>query len=150
MFVDNDAIRVATIGDASEVLVREVVGEGHVGAELLEALLALGTGAVGVDHAADCGDVADFEFGDSGAGFGNAADDLVAGNAGVYRGHEAAPLIADLVEVGVTDSAEEDLELHVIFGWIAPRDRSGGKRRCCTGGGVGFCVVHTSNLDLRD
>ena len=40
--VDDDAVGVAAVGDASEVLVRRVVGEGQVRAELLEA--ALGTG----------------------------------------------------------------------------------------------------------
>src|SRR5438105_3072901 len=45
-FVHDYAIRVATIGDASEVLVREVVREGHVRAELLKASEALATGPV--------------------------------------------------------------------------------------------------------
>src|SRR5689334_10187865 len=39
-FVHNDAIGVATIGDASEVLVREVVGEGQFRTEILETGLA--------------------------------------------------------------------------------------------------------------
>src|SRR5262249_11019663 len=42
-FVHHYAIRVATIGNASEVLVRKVVSEGHVPAELLKTSLALGT-----------------------------------------------------------------------------------------------------------
>ena len=51
--VDDDAVRVAAVGDAAEVLVGGVVGEGHVRAELLETGLALGAGAVGIDQAAD-------------------------------------------------------------------------------------------------
>ena len=43
--VDHDAVGVAAVGDASEVLVGKVVGEGQVRAELLEAGLALGAGA---------------------------------------------------------------------------------------------------------
>ena len=124
------------------VLVGEVVGEGEVRAELLESGLALGAGAVGVDHAADRGEVAGLEFGHGGADLGDAADDLMAGNAGVDGGHHAAPLVAGLVEIGVADAAEENFDLHVVFGWIAPRDRSGSKRRCRTGSGVSFCVVH--------
>ena len=53
VLVDDDAVGVAAVGDAAEVLVRGVVGEGHVRAELLEAGLAVRAGAVGVDHAAD-------------------------------------------------------------------------------------------------
>ncbi len=62
--IDDDAVGVAAIGDASQVLIGEVVGERHVGAELLEAGLALGAGAVGIDHAADRGQVAGLEPGD--------------------------------------------------------------------------------------
>ena len=140
--VDDDAVGVAAVGDAAEVLVGEVVGEGHVRAELLEAGLALGAGAVGVDQAADRGEVAGLELGDRGADLGDAADDLMAGNAGVDGGHHAAPLVAGLVEIGVADAAEENLDLHVVFGGIAPRDGGGGKRRCRAGGGISFCFVH--------
>ena len=142
VLVDDDAVGVAAVGDAAEVLVGEVVGEGHVGAELLEAGLALGAGAVGVDHAADGGEVAGLELGDGGADLGDAADDLVAGHAGVDGGHHVAPLVAGLVQVGVADAAEEDFDLHVVLGGIAARDRGGGKRRCCAGSGIGFGVVH--------
>ena len=89
LLVDDDAVGVAAVGDASEVLVGEVVGEGHVRAELLEAGLALGAGAVRVDHAADGGEVAGLELGDGGADLGDAADDLMAGDAGVDGGHHA-------------------------------------------------------------
>ena len=88
VLVDDDALGVAAVGDAAGVLVGEVVGERHVGAELLETRLALGAGAVGVDQAADGGEVAGLEFGDGGADLGDAADDLMAGNAGVDGGHE--------------------------------------------------------------
>ena len=147
--VDDNAVGVAAVGDAARVLVGEVVGEGEVRAELLEAGLALGAGAVGVDHAADCGEVAGLEFGYRGADLGDAADDLVAGDAGVDGGHHAAPLIAGLVEIGVTDAAEEDFDLNVVLGWIAPRDRSGGKRRSRAGSGIGFRLVHELPFDLN-
>ena len=46
-------IGVASIGDTTEVLVRGVVSEGRVRAELLKADLALGASAVRVHHAPD-------------------------------------------------------------------------------------------------
>src|SRR4029077_17273564 len=112
-FVHDDALGVATIGDASEVLVREVVSEGHVPTELFKASLALGTGPVGVDHAADRGEVAGLELRDCRADFGDTADDLMARNAGVDSGHEPTPLVTDLMEIGVADTAEEDFDLYV-------------------------------------
>src|ERR1700675_3192139 len=50
--VHYNALGVAAVGDASEVLVRHIKGECEVRAELLEASPALGTRAVRVDHAA--------------------------------------------------------------------------------------------------
>jgi hypothetical protein len=140
--VHDDALGVATIGDASEVLVREVVGEGHVPAELLKASLALVTGPVGIDHAADRGEVAGRELRDCGADFGDTADDLMARDAGVDSGHDPAPLVTDLMEIGVADTAEEDFDLYVVFSGIAPRNRGGGKRRCRTGSGVSLRLVY--------
>ena len=67
VLIDDDAVGVAAIGNASEVLVRGVEGEGHVRTELLKTAPALGTGAVGIDHAADRGEVARLELGDCGA-----------------------------------------------------------------------------------
>ena len=47
------------------------------------------------------------------------------------------------MEIGVTDTAEEDLDLHVMF--IAPRDRRGGKRRRRAASGVSLRFY----IDLR-
>ena len=60
--VDDDAVGVAAIGDASEVLVGQIKGEREVRAELLQASSALGAGAVGIDHAADRREIAGLEF----------------------------------------------------------------------------------------
>jgi len=147
--VNDDAIGVAAIGDTSQVLVRKVVGEGRLRTELLEARPALRAGAVRVHHAADCGDVARLELGYGRADFGDAPNDLVSGNAGIDGGHHTAPFVADLVEIGVTDATVENLDLYIVFGWIATRDHGRGERRCCTGSGVGFCVVHMLSLDAR-
>ena len=140
--IDDDAVGIAAVGDASEVLIGRVVGERHVRAELLEAGLALGTGAIGIDHAADRGEVAGLELGHRGADPGDTADDLMAGNARVDRRHDVVPLVTDLVEIGVADTAEEDLDLHVVFGRIPALNRRGGERRCRTRSGVSFRFVH--------
>ena len=124
------------------MLVREVVREGHVPAELLKASLALGAGPVGVDHAADRGDVSKLVLGDCRAHLRDTADDLVAWDAGGDSGHDPAPLVTDLMEIGVADAAEENVNLYVVFCWIAPHDRGGGKRRCRIGGGVSLRLVH--------
>src|SRR5665213_1652752 len=136
------AVGIPAVGDASEVLVREVVSEGRVGAELLEAGPALGAGAIGIDHAADGGEVARPEPGYCGTHSRDAPDDLMAGDARVDGRHDAAPFVTDLMEVGVADAAEQDVDLNVVFGRIAPRDGSGSKRRSCPGSGIGFRVVH--------
>src|SRR5208337_5426680 len=136
--VYDDAIGVATIGDTSEVFVRGVEGEDHVRAKLLEARTALGAGAVRVHHAADRGDVAGLELGHGGADLGDAPDDLMAGDARVGSGHVLAPLVADRMQIGVANPAEQDFELYIVFAWMSPRDGGQAKRRCRTGGGIGF------------
>ena len=143
VLVHDDAVGVAAVGDRRRlVLVRRVVGERHVRAELLEPGLAVGAGAVGIDQAADAGEVAGLEFGDGRSHLGDPADDLVARHARVNGRHDVVPLVAGLVKVGVADAAEENFDLHVAVGRIASRDRGGGQRRCRTGGGVGFNLIH--------
>ena len=51
MFIDDDALGIATIGNAAEVFVRRIESERHVWAELLEVTFAVRAGAVGIDHA---------------------------------------------------------------------------------------------------
>lgn len=141
-FVHHYALRISTIGDASEVRVREVVREGHVPAELLKAGLALGAGPVGVDHAADRGDISGLVLGDCRAHLRDTADDLMAWDAGIDSGPDPAPLVTDLMEIGVADAAEENVNLYVAFCRIAPHDRGGGKRRCRIGSGVSLRLIH--------
>ena len=140
--VDDDAVGVAAVGDPSQMLIGEVVGVGRIPAELFESGPARGAGPVGVDQAANPGKVAGLELGDSGANLGNATDDLMAGNAGIDGGHKVAPLVADLVKIGVADAAEKDFNLYVSFGRLATHDCGGSKPRCRAGGGVSFGVVH--------
>ncbi len=115
-FVNDDALGVATIGDACEVLVRGVVGEDYIWAELLKASPTLGTRAVRIYHAANRGEVTRLELGNCRADLGYTADDFVAGDNRVDSGYEATPLVTHLVEVGVADATEEDFDLNVAFG----------------------------------
>jgi hypothetical protein len=142
MFIDDDAVGVATKRDASQAIVRRVEGEPEVRAEILTSRFAAGTGAVRVDQAADRREVAGLVFGNCRPHFRDAPDDLMARDNRVYSGHELAPLVADRMEVGVADAAKQDFDLHVAIGWIAARNRGGGQRRCCTGGGISFRFVH--------
>ena len=43
MLVDDNTVGISTISDAAKVHIRRVIGEDHVGAELLKAGLALVT-----------------------------------------------------------------------------------------------------------
>ena len=68
-------------------------------------------------------------------------------DAGVNGGHDAAPLIARLVKIGVADATEENFDLDVVFGGIAALDGCGSKGRSGAGNGIGFCFVHESDLN---
>ena len=122
MLVDDDGLRVAAVGDAARVLVGRIEGQRHVGAELLVAVAAMRAGQVGVDHAADGGQVARLDLGDAGADPGHPADDLVARHDRVDRRHDVVPLVADHVQVRMADPAEEDLDLDVAFAGLAALD----------------------------
>src|SRR5207248_7970779 len=118
-------------------------GEAQVGAELFKASFALWARTVRVDHAADRSEIPGLVLGNRRADFGDTADDFMAGDNRVIRGHELAPLVADRMEVGVANAAEEDLDLHVVVSWIASFDLGGGQRRCGTGSGVSLRVVRS-------
>ena len=40
----------------------------------------------------------------------------------VIRGHEFAPFVADRMEVGVADAAEQNFDLNVAVSWLATLD----------------------------
>jgi hypothetical protein len=121
--INDDALRIASIGNAPEVLIREVAGESQIRAELLKASLAFGTGAIGIDQAADGREVVGFEPGYGRADSGDTAANLMPGNARVHCWRHTTPLIPDLVQIGVADTAEHDFHLNVVPGWISARDR---------------------------
>src|SRR5439155_6771579 len=150
MFIDDDAFGVTAVGKTSQVFVGGIEGEDHVRAELLETSLALRAGAVRIDHAADRGEIAGLVLGDCRPDLDHTADDLVAGDNRVIRGHELAPLVPDRMEIGVADAAEENFDLHVPVSWIAAADLSGGQPRCRARSGVSLRIecswMHTSRL----
>ena len=92
---------------------------------MFEPVLAVFTGAAGIHHAADGGDVAFLEFFDLHASFGYASDDFMAGHARIGG---ALPFVADDVQVRVADAAEKNLDLHVVRAGIAALNRSGCER----------------------
>ncbi len=118
-------------------------GEAAVAVLLLSGL-AGGALATGVDQAADGGGVAYFEFGDGGAYGGYFADDLVAGDHGV---HGVAPLVAGLVDVGVADAAELDVDEDVVGAGVAVLVVEGDGRG---GGRVGGVAVRCNHLRVSD
>ena len=46
----------------------------------------------------------------------------------------------ETMEIGVADTAEQDFDLNVVLGWMAPRDRAGSKRRYPTLSGVALAL----------
>ena len=113
------------------------------------ARIAAGSGGRSGHHADSCGvkfaNGSATRFSSCSAWRRSVSARLVFGDTGIDRGHDITPLVTNLMKIGVADAAEENLDLHVALGRIAPWDRVRGERRCFTGGGVGFsgvCVVH--------
>src|SRR5580704_17936172 len=67
-------------------------------------------------------------------------------NARVNSRHDALPFIPHLMEVGVADAAEEDLDLHVVSGWIAPGECRACHRRGLANSRISFRLVDESRL----
>src|ERR1700722_3898148 len=80
-------------------------------AVLFEDLFTVFTYPTGIHQAAGTGQVADLEFFYVAADFYYLSNDLVTRN---HREDPGEPVILDLVEVGVADSAELDIELYVV------------------------------------
>src|ERR1035441_6144548 len=101
--VDDDALRVAAVSWKLKVLVGPAIRPDPTRTELLVTRAAMRTRSIRINQAADRSQVARFEFGDTGTYLGHASDDLVAGNAWIHGLHEAAPLVARVMEVRMTD-----------------------------------------------
>jgi len=114
-----------------------------VRAELLKAGLALAAVAVGVNQTADCSKVARLELGDCGTDLGDTTDNLMSGNAWIDSGH-ATPLVTDLMEIRVANTAKKYFDLNVVFARIAPGDRHGCKWRFRTRSRVSLRFILTA------
>ena len=124
--IDDDVLGISTISHAARVLIGAVIRERRdPQAVLFEAAPAILAGAAGIDHAADGGYIALSEFRHALSDLNHAAHDFVAGNYGVDG---VAPLIACLMQVGMTDPAVEDIDEYIVVGGVAPFDGEWGER----------------------
>ncbi|MFT3765446.1 MAG: hypothetical protein QM820_08030 [Minicystis sp.] len=138
--VDDDLRGVAAVGRRLAVALHAVVGpDPAVLAILLQALLAGRADAARVDQAADTGVVAGLELGHLGAHPLDAADDLVAWHHGIGG---VRPLVADLMDVRVADSAVEDPDQDVVLARVAALEGEGPQRRGVVVRSIAFGLQH--------
>ena len=78
----------------------------------------------------------------------HATDDLVARDDRIRRA--AAPFVAHHVQVGMTNAAVQDLDLHVAVGQIAARDGGPRERGGRAGSRIRFGVVHELSSSRRE
>ena len=115
------------------MLIRRVERENHVRTELLQVSFALSARAIRIDHATYGDEVAGFIFLNCRADLRDTADDLVARNDRVVRGHELAPFVAHGMQIRMADAAEQNFDLHVALRRIASRNRGRSQWRRLTG-----------------
>src|SRR5436190_734660 len=122
-FAHHNAVGISAVSYSAENFVFGVVGErGEIDAELLLTRAAVDADAAGADHAADTDCVAFFEPRYRVAGFRDTANDFVPGHNGINGWQRALPFIANLVQVGMTNAAVLDLNLHIVWAQVAPGD----------------------------
>src|SRR6185437_3209923 len=141
---DGGAVAAKGVGAAAD---RPIVRAGEADrpvAELLQAFLALGTGAAAIHHAADTDDLARLEAGDVLADPGHLADDFMPGHG---RKLHAIPFAARGMQVAVADAAIENLHGDVPGARLPPVEGKRGKRRGRGLGGIGF-GLHENSSDF--
>src|SRR4051794_3016833 len=99
MLVDNDAVGVAAVSDAAQMLIGTVIRKDGVRAELLESILTLRTRTIRIDEASNGREIACFKFRDCGADLGDAPEDLMPRHDRINSRHHLFPLVAHLVNV---------------------------------------------------
>jgi hypothetical protein len=120
VLVHHDPGGIAALGRSFAVPFVTVVGKTHAfRAELLLAGVAGLAVATGIHEATDADVVPDPETLDRRAGRLHGAHDLVPGDHGKDR---AAPFVTDLVEVGMADPAEGDVDHDIVGTGFAPLD----------------------------
>src|SRR5262249_46943497 len=88
--------------------------------------------AAGIDHATDCDHVASFEPGDLRPDCRHPSHYLMPRHARIDR-RPCRPLISRSVQVGMTDAAEQNIELDIVGQQLTPRNahrRQGCLRSC--------------------
>ena len=142
-FIHDDALRIAAVGDRGRaVLVGGIVGKRGMSTELLLIGMALGAVMVGIDQTADADNIAHLVLCYSRAAACHLSNDLVPWNAWIDRRHNATPLVTCRVKIGMTDPAEEDLDLHIAVSRIAAWNNDGGEGRVDRWVGVSFGLIH--------
>jgi hypothetical protein len=134
--VDDVIAGVAPPGDGTVEAVGGVVGLDHAfNAEVLLSLFAGVAVPAGVDDDADGRDLTGLEPGDTAAGGGDTAYNLVTGNHGKAG---ESPLVSRLVEIGVANPAIEDIDGDIGGTGLAAGEGEGGKRRLRVERGITF------------
>ncbi len=132
---DHDLGGVAAVGRRLPIHLGAVVGlRRALLAELLVVQAAVAAVAARVDHAPHAGEITHLEPGDLRAHARHAADDLVPRH---HREDRVAPLPAGLMDVRVTDTAEQDLDEHVARADFAAIDPERSESLVCSGCTVG-------------
>src|SRR5207247_8410105 len=106
--IDNVVVRVAAEGRQRRTTLHGIVGgRGAFDAELLLAHLTGRALAAGVHQTADRGQVTRVELADLFSHGDDAADDFVAGHHRIAR---EAPIVVDVVQIGMTNPAIEQIK----------------------------------------
>ena len=127
VLVHDDAFRIAAVSGQAEVFVSPAIRPNLGGRKLLVARATVRAGQVGIHETANADQITGFEFGDGRPDVGDTANDFMARHAWVNGLHQAAPLVAGVMQVGVADAAEEDFNLHVARRRLASWNRGGGQ-----------------------
>src|SRR5437867_4705897 len=119
VLVHNDLRGVSTIRRSLLVFLGSVVREDEmILTVLLQACLAARAHPAGIHETADSGQLTDLESLNRGSDSRHASDNFMSRDHGENR---TAPLVPRLMDVGVTDSAVEDFNEHIVGTWFAPR-----------------------------
>src|SRR5438105_3928178 len=146
----DDLRRVTAVRGRGPVHLGTVVGPGGaLLAELLEPAAARIALAAGVDETPHARGVAHLEPGHLLADLLDPADDLVPGNDREESGSGTAPFVAHLVDVGVADPAEEDLDQHVVRPRLAALDDEGRQGTGLGSGSIRAGLHHRFVLRFR-
>jgi hypothetical protein len=124
------------------MFIRRVIGKNPVWTELFQVISAVGTTHVRVHKTSHTHQIALLEGRYRRPYFCHLSDNLMTGNDGVHRWHDAVPLVPHCVKIGVTDPTVENLDLHVTVREIPSGDCLEGQRRGGGNGRIGLGIVH--------